>query len=106
MSWYSIVLSTSRVAEGELDTLQRDFASLFLAAGSPKEMALFSGKFSREGSILYLSPGSQPYASDLISAYGGVPCEKPPPPDFDASVSPAEMTALLVGRTDAWDLLK
>jgi hypothetical protein len=102
MSWHKVTFTNKQVAEGEHQLVHNKFAALVIAAGAPKEMALFSGKFTHKGLSFYFSAGSVPYASELISAYSGTPCEAPERGD-DSDVMG---TALLVGNDDAWDLLK
>jgi hypothetical protein len=102
MSWHKITLDEVQVASGGIDIIKNYFETLFLDSLAPKEMALFADKAlldSTEKEIevsLYISPGSLTYASELISTYSGTVCEKPT----------ADTLELLVGQSEAWDLLK
>ena len=97
MSWYEVVLSSEQMAKGVSEKIQSDFEALFINAGEPAEMALFCDSFPVPQYSMYFSPASAQYASDLISAYSGDPCETP-----EAS----EVTLLVGDRNSAWDLLE
>ena len=102
MSWHKITLEQVQVSAGAVDIIKNYFETLFLDSVAPKEMALFADKTlhdSRKKELpiaLYLSPGSLPHAQDLISNYSASPCEQPD----------ADTLELLVGHSDAWELLK
>ncbi len=95
MSWHKVTLSTEQVENQEYLNIQRQFNALFIAAGAPKDMALFSGNLlGQDERHMYFPPGSLPYANSIISLYGGVECDKP-----------IEKPTLLVGQAKATDLM-
>ena len=97
MSWYEVILSREQVVEGVSEKIQSDFEELFIKSGKPPEMALFCDIFTAPQFSMYFSPVSAQYASDLIAAYSGDPCEKP---------NASEITLLVGDRSSAWDLLQ
>jgi len=98
MTWFEVSLTLGQLATEELQALQKRFEELWLASGSPKEMALFSEAFPATVGRLsvYFSPACLPAAESLISSYSGVSCEKPKKEDL----------GLLSGHSNAWDLLE
>ena len=78
MTWYKVSLTPNQIQALELGKLIDKFVQLFIAAGKPKEMALFGEKeLSNNDQVLYFSPACSDKAASLISAYSGIPCEKP-----------------------------
>lgn len=97
MPWYKVVMSSIEVAKGKHSELQKAFEALFMAAGAPKEMALFSsGLAGRDNLEIYFSPGSIEYARILLELYQGQSCERP---------TEGKKPALLVGHADAREKL-
>ena len=97
MSWYEVILSSEQLSEGISERIQSDFEILFAKAKTPPGMALFCDTFPVPQFSMYFSPVAGQYASDLIFAYSGDPCEQPY----------AKEVILLVGnRNSAWDLLE
>ncbi len=70
------------------------FVKLWMAAGSPKDMAFFgirtAGELIGEEVEVYFSPGSLKYAKELIELCQGLECEQPR----------ASYLALLAGHQD------
>lgn len=93
MSWHRIVLTNDQVLAGEHMDIQDSFTTLFTAALTPREAALFSAGHPAQDYALYFSPGSFPFAKALILSKGGVSCDAPP----------KEGTSLLVGHAGAGD---
>lgn len=97
MPWYKVVMSSIEAAKGKHSELQSAFEALFMAAGGPKEMALFSIRLSgRDNFEIYFSPGSIEYTRSLLELYQGQACEKP---------TGGKELALLVGHAGAMEKL-
>ena len=97
MPWYEITLSSEQLDAGLSEEIQRDFETRFVNAGAPPGMALFCDSFPVPQYSMYFSPDSAEYASDIISAYSGDPCDQP---------NASEVTLLVGNRDPAWDLLE
>jgi hypothetical protein len=96
MPWYKVSLTAEQIANGDEMRIQDQFDALFLAAGGPKDAALFSSKLDRSDiAHLFFSPGSVKFAEPLIRLCRGEICEKP-----DRSA-----VALLVGHQSALEEL-
>ena len=93
--WYVVTISEDQIVDGKLRVLQDQFESLQMAAGFPKDMALFCILFDSPVHI-YFSSGCAPHAKSLIDSFMGSPCNKP---------SKNKMV-LLVGLANAWELLE
>ena len=91
MAWHKVLISVDQVVSGIEIQIQNQFEILFMAAGTPKDMALFGSGIKDHGVELYFSPGALQYAKGLIQLYNGTECEKPTANDI----------ALLVGHADA-----
>lgn len=81
MGWYCITLTQDETAAGTQLKIQDEFMRLFMDANAPREAAIFgSNPMTRKtpGVTIYFSPGSVAFAEQLITKYGGKPCEKPP----------------------------
>lgn len=77
-SWFQVTITEARVLGGVFHRLCRDFQRAFIDAGAPAEMALFVRTIlMSDERIVYFSPGSVGYVSDLIRAHGGHPAEAP-----------------------------
>lgn len=89
MGWYKAALPAS-----QLNLLAEQFDKLWMAAGHPRDMALFGiralGEISGEEVEVYFSPGSLKYAKELIERCQGLECEQPP----------ASNLALIAGHQD------
>jgi hypothetical protein len=90
MSWHCVTFTTADIVGKKHMDLQDDFDRRWLAAGLPRDAALFASDLDREGrSVYYFSPGAMLFSNSILSAYGGTPCSPPPPG-----------AALLVGHDD------
>ena len=99
MEWRKIVLSSRQVVTAEIQRIQNLFETLYLEAGSPEDMALFSSitpKRPEDCVTLYFSPGSRQFAAVIFYVYSAQPCPKPQITEV----------AKLVGCEDAWSLLE
>ena len=85
-SWHSRALGDAAAAR-----VQQMFRPMFLAAGRPLRMAVFS-RYDRRANLVtaYFSPG----ATALAAPFDAQPCAKPP----------AEGTGLLVGDPRCWEV--
>ncbi|MFQ5659328.1 MAG: hypothetical protein ACE5GZ_02810 [Gammaproteobacteria bacterium] len=97
MAWNKVLLTTEQIEEQRvLETLEKRFEKLFIAADGPEDMALLSDNEYKDGRItIYFTPGCSPCCDDLISQYSGEECD---PPTIDH-------VFLLDGNDDALDLL-
>ena len=72
--WYSKDLGDGRQAFAPTKEIQSAFVPMFIAAGQPIDMAVFSrNDLERNIVTVYFSPG----ASMLAKIFGASPCEKP-----------------------------
>lgn len=97
MTWNKVVLTSEQIEQEQaLKKLEKQFEKLFLAAGGPEDMALFSDNEYHDGHIgIYFTPGCNPHCADLIAEYGGQECEPPA----------LSHVFVLDGNDDALDLL-
>ncbi len=91
-AWYSIALGDGITAATPSDEVKEAFLKLFLAAGKPSDMAVFT-RYESEGRlqcevIAYFSPA----ARGVAKAFEARPCEKPMRSGL----------ALLAGEERAW----
>lgn len=88
-SWYSKALGDGVDAHGPSAQIQEAFDPVYLAAGKPSNMAVFSRYDLRSNVVtVYFSPP----AKTLASAFDATPCERPS----------SEKIGLLVGDHNAW----
>jgi len=76
-TWYSKELGDGMMAAMPSDEIEKAFLKLFMAAGKPLDMALFT-RLESEGRlhcelIAYFSPA----AKEVAKAFDAQPCEKP-----------------------------
>jgi hypothetical protein len=91
MPWHEIDLSVERVAAGEGLRLMNELEKVFLAAGFPREAAVFTTfEMGRPGMIFWLNPGASEIAKTIIARWAGKERENPGP------------AALLIGHQDAY----
>lgn len=93
--WYAKNLGDGVMAWEPLESIKLQFHSAYLAAGRPRDMAVFS-RHASEGRlhcevIVYFSPA----AMNLALEFGADMCPKPSP----------ECLTLLAGAEDAWSAL-
>ncbi len=93
--WYSKVLGDGMMASIPSDEIEEVFLQLFIAAGKPLNMAIFT-RYESEGRLhcevtAYFSPA----AADVAKAFDAQSCEKP---------SRAGL-GLLVGDQLSWSVL-
>lgn len=92
MPWYKIELTNEQIKNRVATHIQDEFFRLFTEAMGPEDAAMFD---SKDGTIIYFSPGATSFFIDVINQYMGVATERP---------SSTEI-GLLVGHDKAWDIL-
>lgn len=96
-TWFSLEFGDRIEAFGPTEKIQEEFMVSFVAAGQPKDMAVFSSSrwaATVEGrSAKLITVYFSPSASSLAKAFGAVACTKP----SSAGIG------LLVGLQDALD---
>lgn len=96
MTWYKVEISREKVILGELDRLTSKLVDKCQSSPLPPTAAIFSDPDIKTGiEHLYFSPAITSFASDLISAYSGVACNKPVSSEL----------VLFFGKESAWDLI-
>lgn len=97
MTWNRVLLTTNQIEQQHaLEKLEKSFEKLFIKAGGPEDMALFSDNDYLDNKIhIYFTPGCNPHCASLISQYGGEECD---PPSLG-------QVFLLDGNDEAMDLL-
>ena len=90
--WFSVEIGDGIQAYGPSHQIQEAWLPLFVAAGQPTNMAVFS-RYDTDKNIVtvYFSPG----ASALASIFKAIPCEKP---------KKENRLGLLVGDARSWQL--
>jgi hypothetical protein len=92
MPWHIVTLSSDRISAGAGNKLLNELESVIMAAGFPKEAAVFgSVDRSRDGNTYYINPGASTVATALIATWGGTECDDPGAP-----------VSLLIGRPEAY----
>ena len=94
-SWYSKELGDAITASMPSDEIEQAFQQVFVAAGKPLNMAVFTRQESEGRLHCEVTAYFSPAAKDVAQAFGAQPCEKP------ALTS----LALLAGDMLAWTIL-
>jgi hypothetical protein len=94
-TWFFKQLGDGMIAPDLSDQIREIFLSQFEAAGSPKEMAIFT-RYDSEGRLhcdvmAYFSPA----AAEIAETFSAMPCAKPPKAGL----------GLLAGDPDCWSIL-
>jgi len=77
MQWHKILYPPFGSEEPFQTNIETAFSALCMAAGNPKDAALFSS-FGQVGErAYYFSPACSTFCSGLYAQFGAVPCEKP-----------------------------
>jgi|SRR5713226_4459648 len=93
MPWHTVTLSSERVAAGAGNKLLNELEAVIMAAGFPKDAAVFgSVDRSREGNTYYITPAASLIATAVIATWGGTECDDPRAP-----------VSLLIGRPEAYE---
>ena len=94
-TWYSKELGDAIMASMPSDEIEQVFQSLFVAAGKPLSMAVFTRQESEGRLHCEVKAYFSPAAVDVAKAFGAQPCEKPAWSGL----------ALLAGDTLSWSVL-
>jgi hypothetical protein len=93
-TWFSKEMGNAMYAEAPQYDIQKAFLPLFVAAGQPDDMAVFSVFDVHSSCVtLYFSPA----AATLAQMFGAVACDAPSPYSRDFG--------MLVGEHGAWEAL-
>jgi len=76
-SWYSKELGDAIMASMPSDEIEQAFQQLFVAAGKPLNMAVFTRGESEGRLHCEVTAYFSPAAKDVAKAFGAQPCEKP-----------------------------
>jgi len=94
-TWFSKTLGDGMTAAEPSDEIEKAFAPLYLAAGRPTDMAVFT-RFDSEGRLqCEVTAFFSPAAAEVARTVGADPC-MPPPRDG---------LILLAGDIGSWDAL-
>ena len=94
-TWYSKELGDAIMASMPSDEIEQAFQQLFVAAGKPLNMAVFTRQESEGRLHCEVTAYFSPAAKDIAQAFGAQPCEKPALPGL----------ALLAGDKHSWSML-
>jgi hypothetical protein len=96
MSWKMVKMSDADVSRQQPYRLQTQFSAVFTTALAPKDAAMFGNKNPKQDDhIFYFSPKAAEIFSLLLAAFSPVDCAAPL----------RESVSLLVGHSDAFDML-
>ena len=76
-SWYSKELGDAITASMPSDEIEQAFQQLFVAAGKPPNMAVFTRQVSEGRLHCEVTAYFSPAAVDIAKDFGAQPCEKP-----------------------------
>jgi hypothetical protein len=85
MSWYKVTLSGDDITAGKNTSLQDDFTTLWINAGSPRDAGMFWSPSTHD---YYFSLGASEIATGLIARYLGLECTAPARSDAWTVVGP------------------
>lgn len=83
MNWSKISIEADLDQEDLVNEIQQVFDALFLAAGCPRDMALFERTTAGGGIELFLTPVATAYAAELVHEFHGVACNEPEKTELD-----------------------
>lgn len=95
MTWYKVTFTMDEVARGDHMKIQDEFLNAVMAAGSPRDLAMF-GRLEDSFVIRYFTPASATHCAALLSTYSAVPCDNPGNDDM----------SLVSGHNKAWRMLR
>ena len=91
MPWYLVRLSSAQISAGEEIRMQNQFQNFFVAADTPRDMAMLSAQDAGDHPVhLYFSPATAVHAEAFLRLTRANACERPP-----------ITAALAVGHADA-----
>ena len=94
-TWYSKELGDAIMASLPSDEIEAAFQQLYIDAGRPLNMAVFTRQESEGRLHCEVTAYFSPAAVDVAKAFGGQPCEKPA----------LSGLGLLAGDTLSWSVL-
>lgn len=77
MNWSKISIPANLDQEDLINEIQQVFDALFLAAGCPRDMALFERILPGGEVDLFLTPVATAYAAELVHEFSGAACNEP-----------------------------
>lgn len=77
MSWYRILFPEDTMPLDVQRVLMPKLLATYLGAGDPEGFATFTEVRPDARYVMYFTPVAAEYCTELIIAYGGVPCEQP-----------------------------
>ena len=95
MSWMCVMLNRDDIRAGKHIRLQNDFEQVILKTLAPKAAAMFEYDPSYYEFGYYFSPGAVEIFAATLETFNARECGTPP----------RTGTSLLVGHSDAWDML-
>ena len=95
MRWMSVMLTRDDIRAGKHTRLQNDFEKALLKTAAPKAAAMFVNDLSYYESGYYFSPGAVEIFAATLETFNARECGTPP----------RTGTSLLIGYSDAWDML-
>jgi len=93
--WYSVSLGDGMIASTPSAEIEEAFQPLFIAAGKPAEMAVFTRLESEDRLHCEATAYFSPAARDVAKVFEAQPCAKPVRAGLD----------LLAGDTQSWSVL-
>lgn len=75
--WRHVRFGPAELARGEHCYLKDSFYALYLAAGQPRDMALYLGNLNSQGADFYFNPKATHVARSLVRYYAGEACPRP-----------------------------
>ena len=89
--WFRVYFTLNEVQDGLHIMFLHDFASVYVQAAGPIELASFRDNRLSEGAAYYLSPAASRYCPAILEFYAFVHCERPS----------MDSVSLGIGRTEA-----
>lgn len=83
MNWSKISIQADLDQEDLVNEIQQIFDALFLAAGCPRDMALFERTKPGGDMELFLTPVATAYAAELVHEFNGMACNEPNKDELD-----------------------
>lgn len=83
MNWSKITVAQDLEQEDLVDEIQQVFDALFLAAGCPRDMALFERTRPGGDVDLFLTPVASEFAAELVHEFNGSECGEPGESDLE-----------------------
>ncbi len=95
MNWMKVAMTVDDIKFCKHMSLQDEFEKAFMLTMAPQDAAMFQNDSSFGEYGYYFSPGAAAIFSVQLEIWNAIKCESPP----------SEETSLLVGHSDARDIL-